>query len=128
VYSVHAFQMSGPAPGYFTVMAQTQPEKIGEVVERIRANVARAVEGKFEDAECDRAKEMIVALHAQENTTISSQAQQAALDELYGLGFGYDRTFDTRITAVTRDDVARVARKYLSGSYVQVTSSPNDSP
>ena len=32
-----------------------------------------------------------------QNTTISSQAQQAALDELYGLGYNYDKTFDERI-------------------------------
>ena len=34
----------------------------------------------LEKAEFDLAKEMIVALHAQANTTISSQARQAALD------------------------------------------------
>ena len=36
----------------------------------------------------------IVAMHAQENTTIAEQAQQAALDELYGLGYDYDKSFD----------------------------------
>jgi zinc protease len=128
VYYVHAFQMSGPAPGFFVVLAQTQPDMIGEVVGRIRKGIARAVEGEFDDAEFERAKEMIVALHAQANTTISSQAQQAALDELYGLGYEFDKTFDARIMAVTRADVARVARKYLSGNYVLVTSSPQDSP
>lgn len=128
VYYVHAFQMSGPAPGFFTVLAQTQPDKISEVIERIRKGIARAVDGDFEDAEFELAKEMIVALHAQANTTISSQAQQAALDELYGLGYDFDRSFDARINAVTREDVARVARQYLSGNYVQVTSSPQESP
>ena len=69
---------------------------------------------------------LVIALHAQDNTTIASQAQQAALDELYGLGHGYDKTFDQRMTAVTRDDVIGVARKYLSGPHVLVTSSPED--
>jgi zinc protease len=128
VYYVHALQMSGPAPGFFVVLAQTQPDKIAEVIGRIRKGIARAVAGDFEDAEFELAKEMIVALHAQANTTISSQAQQAALDELYGLGYDFDRTFDARINAVTREDVARVARKYLSGKYVKVTSSPQESP
>ncbi len=124
VYFVHAFQMAGPAPGYFSVLAQTQPDKIDEVVERIRKNIARTVKGDFDDSELGKAKEMVIALHAQDNTTISSQAQQAALDELYGLGFAHDKTFDKRMNAVTRDDVIRVARKCLSGPYVLVTSSP----
>ena len=69
--------------------------------------------------------EMVIALHAQENTTIAAQAQQAALDALYGLGHDYDKTFDTRIKAVTLDDVVRVARKYLD-HHVLVTTSPED--
>jgi zinc protease len=65
----------------------------------------------------------VIALHAQQNTTISGQAQQAALDELYGLGYQYDKTFDERIGAVSKDDVIAVANKYLK-NYVLVTSSP----
>lgn len=123
VYFVHALAITGPAPGFLAVMAQTQPNKIDEVVERIRRNLERAKKGEFSDEEFRTAKQMIVALHAQENTTISGQAQQAALDELYGLGYDYDRTFDARIEAVTRDDVTRVAKQYLD-HYLQVTTSP----
>jgi len=126
VYFVHAIQMAGPARGYFVVLAQTQPEKIDELVERIRKNIARVVEGNFDDTDTAKAKQMVIALHAQDNTTIASQAQQAALDELYGLGHGYDKTFDQRMSTVTRDDVVRVAKKYLSGPHVLVTSSPED--
>ncbi|HOP75852.1 MAG TPA: hypothetical protein PLD05_00080, partial [Thermogutta sp.] len=70
-----------------------------------------------------RAKELLVAYHAQKNTTIEEQAQQAILDELYGLGFDYDRGFETRIQAITLDDVKRVAREYF-GNYVLATVSP----
>jgi len=127
VYFVHAFQMTGPAPGFFAILAQTQPEKIDEVVARFQQNVARAKAGEIPLEEFRRAQEMVIALHAQENTTIAEQAQQAALDELYGLGYDYDRTFDARIQAVTLDDVVRVARKYLN-HHVLVTTSPNPQP
>ena len=109
VYFVQAFQMTGPAPGYFTVLSQTQPDKVGEVVSRIRRDIERAKQGKITAEEFRTAIEQIVALHAQENTTIAEQARQAALDELYGLGYDYDKTFDDRIQAVTLDDV--VARR-----------------
>ena len=127
VYFVHAFQMTGPAPGYFAILAQTEPEKINEVAGRFEQNVARAKAGEISEDEFRTAQEMVIALHAQENTTIGEQAQQAALDELYGLGYDYDRTFDARIQAVAPDDVVRVARKYLN-NHVLVTTSPNPQP
>jgi zinc protease len=124
VYFVHAFQITGPAPGFFTILAQTEPEKIKEVVSRIERNVARAKAGDIPEDEFRTAQEMVTALHAQENTTIGEQAQQAALDELYGLGYDYDKTFDARIRAVKLDDVIRVAKKFLN-NHVLVTTSPN---
>lgn len=123
VYYVHAFQIAGPAPGYFAAMAQTQPDKVQTVVQRIRQFVDRAKAGEISEDEFRTAQQMVISLHAQENTTISEQAQQAALDELYGLGYDYDRTFDQRIRSVTRDDVVRAAKKYLD-QYVVVTTSP----
>jgi zinc protease len=123
VYFVHAFMITGPAPGYFAVLAQTQPEKIDEVVGRIEKNVERAKNGQITQEEFERAVQMVIAAHAQENTTIAAQARQAALDELYGLGYAYDATFEERIRAVKRDDVVRAAQKYL-GKHVLATASP----
>lgn len=123
VYFVHAFQATGPAPGYFEVIAQTRPDKIGEVVRRIEQNVERAKAGKISEDEFRTALQRVIALHAQENTTIGEQAQQAALDELYGLGYDYRKTFDARLEAVKLEDVVKVARKYF-GNHVLVTSSP----
>ncbi len=122
VYFVHAFQLTGPAPGYFTIFAQTQPDQIDDVLARIDANVERAVEGRMSEDEFQTAQERIIALHAQENTAIADQAMQAALDELYGLGYDYDRTFEARIQAVTLDDVARVARRVFGDRIVATTS------
>jgi zinc protease len=123
VYSVHAMQMTGPAPGYFEILAQTRPDKLDEVVTRIERNVARAKEGRISPDEFRTATERVVALHAQENTTIAEQAMQAALDELYGLGYDYHKGFDARIEAVKLQDVVAAARKYF-GNHVLVTSSP----
>jgi len=123
VYFVHAVQITGPAPGYFAVVAQTRPDKVEEVVARIEKNLAKAKAGHITQDEFDRAVEMIVSLHAQQNTTIGEQAMQAATYDLYGLGYDYDQSFDQRIRAVTLDDVVRVANKYL-GNHVLVTASP----
>lgn len=123
VYWVHASQLTGPAPGFFVIAAQTRPDKVAEVVQRIEKNVERAKAGKIDADEFATAKQMVIALHSQENTTIASQALLASLNELYGLGYDYDSHFDERIQAVTLDDVVGVARKYLNNR-VQVTASP----
>lgn len=123
VYFVHAFQMTGPAPGYFTIMAQTHPDQVDQVLERIEANVQRAREGNISEEEFLTAKQRIIALNAQENTTIGQQSLQAGLDELYGLGYDYEQTFDQRIESVTMEDVARVAKQFF-GHPIVVTTSP----
>jgi zinc protease len=127
VYFVHAFQMTGPAPGYFLIFSQTQPEKLAEVVQRIQRIMQRAKDGKIEPAEFRLSQQMVTAMHAQENTTIAEQARQAALDELYGLGYDYNRHFDERIADVKLEDVVRVANKYLN-DYLLTTSSPEKTP
>ena len=123
VYYVFAYPVTGPVPGYFEIVAQTRPDKLDEVVRRIETNVERAKAGKISEDEFRTAQQRVIALHAQDNTTIGDQAQEAALDELYGLGYDYRKTFDSRIEAVKLKDVIEVARKYF-GNHVLVTSSP----
>ncbi len=122
VYYVHAFQITGPTPGYFAVLAQTQPDKVKEVVTRIERNIQRAKDGRISEGEFREAVKMIVSLHAQECTAIGEQAQRATLDELYSLGYDYHRTFDARIEAVTLQDVIDAASRYF-GNHVLVTAS-----
>ena len=123
VYYVHALPMTGPVPGYFCVLSQTRPDKIDEVVGRIENNIARAKEGQISKDEFHAAVESILAMHAQEGTSIADQAREAAVNELYGLGYDYRKSFDERIKAVTLKDVVKAARKYL-GNHVLVTSGP----
>jgi len=123
VYYVQSTELTGPVPGFFIITSQTRPDKLDEVVQRIRRNLDRAKEGKVSEDEFRTAIDQIVGLHAQENVTIGEQARSAAIDELYGLGYDYDKKFDTQIRAVTLPDVVRVAKKYLTNS-ILVTSSP----
>lgn len=123
VYTVDAVQITGPAPGYLVIFAQTRPENLDEVLQRIQSNVERARSGHITPEEFAAAKDMVVALHLQENTTLGAQAQLAAMYEMYGLGYEYDKTFEERIRAVRLEDVVRIARKCLN-HYVLVTTSP----
>ncbi|MEN6457524.1 MAG: pitrilysin family protein [Thermoguttaceae bacterium] len=123
VYAVDAAQMTGPVPGYFVIVAQTRPAKVNEVVTRIEKNVERAKAGKITKDEFRTAVAMILAMHAQENTTLADQAREAAVDELYGLGYDYRKSFDARMRAIRLEDVVAAAQKYL-GNHILVTGAP----
>ncbi len=116
VYSAYGIMMSGPCPGYFVFMAQTRPDAVEEVTSRIRKNVVKAKAGTITTEEFEKAKQMIIALHAQDNVTASSQAAQAAVDTILGMGAQYDKNYDARIKAVTLDQVKAVAVKYFNNS------------
>ena len=123
IYYIFTHEMTGPVPGYFVITSQPRADKLDEVVTRIRRNLDKAKHGDISDGEFRTAIEQIIGLHAQENVTIAEQARTAAVDELLGLGYDYDAKFDAQIRAVTKADVVRVARKYLTKSLL-VTTTP----
>ena len=71
------------------------------------------------EEEVDRAKKYLVGNFEIGLQTNGAQANQMSLDELYGLGFDHYQKYPQEIQKVTRDEVNRVAKKYLNvGTYV----------
>ncbi len=122
VYYVFGTQMTGFAPGYFVFLAQTRPESVSQVVGRSRAAVDKVRREGIPADEFDKAKEKLIVSHAMQNTTPAERAFQASIDELYGLGYDYDKSYPERIGKVTIDDVVAVVKKYFDHAVV-VTSS-----
>jgi zinc protease len=127
VYYVFGIQMSGFAPGYFAFLAQTRPEKIPEVVGRIRENLDRIKKDGIPADEFEKAKAKLIVAHAMRNTTPVERAFQASVDELYGLGYDYESKYPDRIGKVTIDDVVAAVKKYFNHG-LTVTTSPEDAP
>jgi zinc protease len=125
VYYVFGQELRGLAPGYFFFMAQTRPETTGEVVNRVKANLQRVREEGIPIEEFERAREKLLAAHAMSNTTAQQQAFQAAVFELYGLGYDYDKSFPDRIKAVQPQDVQKLVEEFF-GPAIVVTTRPAD--
>jgi len=122
VYVMHAYNQLAVDPGYFALFAATSPA----TVERTRAVI---------DEELERAKttpptaeEMalarenwltVVALDRQDNGDVG---YVAARDEIVGLGYNWRDDFAARLAAVTPEDVAAAARKYLINGVTVVTT------
>ena len=124
VYVVHSYNWAGLAPGAFITYAAGQPEKAPQVVRIITKNLRKAAGYKPTQKEIDLAVNTILTAEVLESQSMSDLAMAAALDELYGLGHDYRKKLEKLYRAVTPDDVLRVGRKYLSGGYVVVVTTP----
>jgi zinc protease len=112
-YFVGAQNMLGLIPGSFAFYVGTEPEK-ANLVERELLKEAEALRREgLTDVELRRAKAKILGQHKIARQDLGHLAINAALDELYGLGFQYGSGEDERYEAVTLDQVKLAAQKYL---------------
>ena len=66
-----------------------------------------------DDEELEKAKQLCVIMRQTSRQTNASQASDAGIAELYGLGYDYTDDYASKIKAVTSEQVREVARKYL---------------
>ncbi len=112
-YAVTSFYVPGMEGGYFGVYIGTAPQKEKEALGAIKEQLQLVLKGVGEQ-ELERAKNYIVGSFEIGLQRNSAQASTVAFDELYGIGTYEYRKFPEKILAVTADDVARVARKYIN--------------
>jgi zinc protease len=108
--------------GNFMVYAACDPRNVNKVTDAILLNMAR-LQGTEADIQVDwftRCKEMVTTAYALETETPEEQAQIAATEELFGLGYDYHVGFSDRINAVTLGQVQDLARTRLSHCLVTV--------
>jgi zinc protease len=122
VYSVHAFNWLGLEPGYFGIYAVTQPPQVAQVITLIRQQLEKAKTGTITDEELAQAKQMAIVSAQLERQTNEQLASDAALHELYGLGYDFSEQEQTQLEQVTKADVQRVAQAYLRHPTIVVTT------
>ncbi len=113
VYVVHAYNWTGYDAGYFGVYAATFDEALDEAMEIIDGHLTRIAEEQVTDEELAQAKQLCIIMDQTSKQTNQDQAQDVAIAELYGLGYDFTSDYAERIREITKDDVTRVARKYL---------------
>ena len=121
-YYVGAQNFIGLAPGYFAFYAGTMPEK-ADLVEKELLSEAELLrlEGLTEE-ELKRAKAKVIGQKKIARQDLGGFAMTTALDELYGLGYGYSDSEDTLYEAVTLDQVKAAAQKYLKADALVVAT------
>lgn len=116
VYFVGAHHQTGLAPGRFIVFAGTAEEEVGGVEALVNAEWERIRQQGLDAEELVRAQAQRYGDQVALLQNNASLAQQAALNELYGLG--YRHAFDRidRLQAVTVEDIQAAVAKWLDPS------------
>jgi predicted Zn-dependent peptidase len=110
------------------IIAGCDPSKVNEVVDLTLQNIAR-LQGSPRDMQpqwFERAKQLNINFDAMDNEPPASQAEQAATDELYGLGYRYHEHFADRINEVTLPQLQQIARSALARCVVTVSTPKPD--
>ena len=101
-------------PGFIGVYMGTHPDKLETAIEGVLRELKKVKEEGLTGDEVDRAKKYLIGNFEIGLQTNSAQANQMSLDELYGLGFDRYQRYPREIEKVTKEDVDRVAKKYLN--------------
>jgi len=124
-YYVGASQMQGLVPGLFTFYLGTDPQKIEPVKTALLDEIRKLASEGLTDEELTRAKRKLIGQQQIAMQSNDSFGYQAALDELYGLGFDYYKKLEQETNAVTLDEIKQVAAKYFRDQpYVLATVRP----
>ncbi|HLW35321.1 MAG TPA: insulinase family protein, partial [Chthoniobacterales bacterium] len=124
-YYVGASQMQGLVPGLFAFYLGTDPQKIEPVKTALLDEINKLASEGLTQEELTRAKRKMIGQHQIAMQSNDAFGYQAALDELYGLGFDNYKKLDQEVNAVTLDEIKRVAAKYFRDQpYVLATVRP----
>ena len=113
-YAVSSVNHEGIEPGYFAVYIGTEPGKVQKAVDGILAELGRVIAEPVADDELDRSKQYLVGTYELDLQRTSTVAGILAFNEIYGLPMQAIERYPQRILAVTREDVLRVAKKYIT--------------
>jgi zinc protease len=112
-YDVHSFFSANKEGGIFQVGVQTKNESADTVITEILRQIERIRKEHISDEELSDAKSYLTGSFPRRLDTNRKIADFLALVEFYNLGLDYAEKYSEYINSVTKDDVLRVARKYL---------------
>ncbi|MGH7803994.1 MAG: M16 family metallopeptidase, partial [Candidatus Binatia bacterium] len=112
-YSVHSYFTGPKLPGALQVVLQTKNSTAKEAIERLEQEIQRIREEPVSDEELEGAKLFLTGsfpLRFDSNAELVAFYSQV---RFFNLGLDYPARYPGIIEAITKEDVQRVARKYL---------------
>ncbi len=112
-YDVHSFFTSNRYPGRFQVGLQTKNSSALTAISVIIQELKKIKTTPVSDEELQDAKAYLTGSFPRHIDTMAKIARFLVQVEFYGLGLDYDKEYIRQINSVTKEDVLRVAQKYI---------------
>jgi len=112
-YDVHSGFAAQKEPGAFAVGIQTKNESANEVIAETIKEIRRMQTELVSETELAEAKAYLTGSFPLKMDTSAKVAGMLTSIELFNLGFDYPQKYPGLINAVTREEIQRVAKKYL---------------
>lgn len=112
-YDIHSLFDARKEGGYFYVSVQTKNATANKVIDEIIKQIDRIKTEPVSDQELDDAKAYLTGSFPRRFDTNKKIADMLVAVEYYNLGHDYISRYPEYIKSVTKDDIIRVARKYL---------------
>jgi predicted Zn-dependent peptidase len=112
-YGAHSRFEGRMQAGPFSAGAEVRNEVTGRAIEEILAEMQKLVQERVRDEELESVKQYITGNFPIQIETPTQVAQRITAIELYGLGKDYYNTYNSRVMALTADDIRHAAQTYL---------------
>jgi zinc protease len=112
-YSVESFFDTGKYPGSFQIVLQTKNTSARKAISLALQHLELIRKEPVSDKELEGAKKYLIGSFPLRIDTQSKIANFLLLIQYYGLGTDYSEKYPVLIQSVTKEDVLRVAKKYL---------------
>jgi zinc protease len=118
VYDIHSIFSADKYSGSFQVVLQTKNESANTAIEEILEEMIMITKQPVSDEELSDAQAFLTGSFPMRIETSSRIATFLVAVEFYELGIDYIDKYREYINSVTKDDVLRVAKKYLDAKNV----------
>ncbi|MGZ3536311.1 MAG: M16 family metallopeptidase [Thermodesulfobacteriota bacterium] len=112
-YSVVSFFDPGKYPGSFQIVLQTKNVSAKEAISLSLQQMERIRKEFVSEKDLEAAKKYLIGSFPMRLDTQGKLANFLSQVEYFGLGLNYPEKYPSLIRSVTREDVLRVAKKYL---------------
>jgi len=113
-YDISSFFNAEKAGGSFEVSLQTKNESANRAIEEILREIRKIRSEPVSDRELSDAKAFLTGSFPMRIETGARIANFLVAVEYHGLGMGYVDEYPAYISKITKEDVLRVAKKYLA--------------
>ena len=112
-YDIHSFFESYKQGGSFQVASQTKNESANTVIEEILKQIEKIKKEEVTDEELSDAQAYLTGSFPRRLDTNRKIANFLVAVEFYDLGLDYAEKYPGYVNSVTKEDILRVAKKYL---------------